>query len=427
MATQLVRGMGSFFKNCACARQNRCAHPYAIRYRDAAGRQREETGYATQQSALDRLTKVYEEKRTTPRAQADLKREIGKQRFRHYASTWLTWQRHYAPGSVRSVTQVLNGQILPVLESRRMNTFTATVVDDFIMSMEERSVGLAAQQNAFDTLKKILLDARRRGGITEDPFEGVIPPEYIPRKITIPTLDEIHALKAVSSDGLRLVIDLMSGCGLRNGEAYAAPSLDFIAPRGAPRDVAQIHGDTRRTAAVVARGRRPPTSGRRSGRFCAQRMCRARPVALVISHSSGPRCWKRDQTVANTMAAAMKPSRTYRGDPGSSSMPRNRMATRWKTYAVSDMEPTAMTGRARDWSRGRASVRARHAVTAMIATPVLPSIDRVVSLCGEAASSQAGVSPDGEPAMSDHHTLAPPAPMASAAPGKTCSASQEPP
>ncbi|MFF8589305.1 tyrosine-type recombinase/integrase [Streptomyces althioticus] len=252
MATQLVRGMGSFFKSCACARQNRCAHPYAIRYRDAAGRQREETGYATQQAALDRLTKVYEEKRTTPRTQADLKREIGKQRFGNYASTWLTRQRHYVPSSVRSVTQVLNGQILPVLESRRMNTFTATVVDDFIMSMEERSVGPAAQQNAFDTLKKILLDARRRGGITEDPFEGVVPPEYIPRKITIPTLDEIHALKAVSSDGLRLVIDLMSGCGLRNGEAYAANPKRMVAD-DVYRITEQIEGKTRERAPLKHR------------------------------------------------------------------------------------------------------------------------------------------------------------------------------
>ncbi|WP_437040094.1 tyrosine-type recombinase/integrase [Streptomyces sp. enrichment culture] len=244
LATQLVRGMGSFFKSCVCARQNRCAHPYVIRYRDAAGRQREETGYSTQQAALDRLTKVYEEKRTTPRAQAELRREIGKQRFGHYASAWLTRQRHYAASSVRTVKQVLDRQLLPVLESRRINTFTATVVDDFIMSMEERSVGLAAQQNAFDTLKKILLDARRRGGIAEDPFEGVVPPEYIPRKITIPTLDEIHALKAAASDGLGLVIDLMSGCGLRNGEAYAANTERMVAD-DVYRITEQIEGKTR--------------------------------------------------------------------------------------------------------------------------------------------------------------------------------------
>lgn len=164
MATQLIRGMGSFFKSCACVRQNRCSHPYAIRYRDATGRQREETGYATQQSALDRLTEVYEEKRNAPRAQADLKRDLGKQRFGEYATSWLTRQRHYTPSGVRAVSQVPHSQVLPVLESRRISTFTSTVVEDSIMSLEERSVGPAAQQNAFDTLKKILLDAGRRGG-----------------------------------------------------------------------------------------------------------------------------------------------------------------------------------------------------------------------------------------------------------------------
>ncbi|SOD90620.1 Site-specific recombinase XerD [Streptomyces sp. Ag109_G2-15] len=252
MATQLIRGMGSFFKSCACVRQNRCSHPYAIRYRDATGRQREETGYATQQLALDRLTKVYEEKRNTPRAQADLKREIGKQRFGDYAATWLTRQRHYAPSSVRSANQVLNRQVLPVLESRRMNTFTSTVIEDFIMSMEERSVGLAAQQNAFDTLKKILLDARRRGGLAADPFDGVVPPAYIPQKITIPTPAEIHALKAAGSDELRIVIDLMSGCGLRNGEAYAA-NLERMVADDVYRITEQIEGHARQRARLKHR------------------------------------------------------------------------------------------------------------------------------------------------------------------------------
>ncbi|MET7674521.1 hypothetical protein [Streptomyces seoulensis] len=244
MAPSLVRGMGSFFKNCRCTRQSRCPHPYAIRYRDATGRQREETGYTTQQDATDRLTRVYHEKRSTPDRQAANQREIGSQRFGAYAATWMTRQRHYTPGSVRTVNQVLKSQVLPVLESRRINTFTTTVVEDFIMSMEERSVGLAAQQNAFDALKKILLDAHRRGGISADPFVGVISPEYIPRKITIPTLDEIHALKANGSDELRVVIDLMHGCGLRNGEAYAA-NLERLVADDVYRVTEQIDGRTR--------------------------------------------------------------------------------------------------------------------------------------------------------------------------------------
>ncbi|HET6859737.1 MAG TPA: site-specific integrase, partial [Streptomyces sp.] len=216
LGTKLIRGMGTFFKTCACTRQNRCPHPYGIRFRDATGQQREEGGYATQPDALDRLATLYNEKRATGPQQAVLKRETGKQRFGEYAASWLTRQRHYAPGSVRTINQLLDSQILPALESRRINTFSPTVVEDFITSMEEREAGLATQQNAFDTLKKILLDAHRRGGLSEDPFIGVVAPVYVPQQVTIPTLTELHALKAAASDGLRLVIDLMSGCGMRN-------------------------------------------------------------------------------------------------------------------------------------------------------------------------------------------------------------------
>ncbi|MET8184064.1 tyrosine-type recombinase/integrase [Streptomyces sp. NPDC005336] len=252
MATKLVRGMGNFFKSCACTRQGRCPHPYAIRFRDATGRQREETGFPTQQDALDQLTKIYNEKRTTPRQHAELKREIGKQRFGEYASDWLGRQRHYAVGSTRTTKQILRTQLLPVVGSRRLNTFTSTIVEDFIKSMEERGVGLATQQNSFETLKKVLLDAKLRGGIVEDPFAGVAPPGYIPDQVIIPTLDEIHALKAVASDGLRLIIDLMSGCGHRNGEAYAA-NIERMVADDAYRITEQIDGVTRQRARLKHR------------------------------------------------------------------------------------------------------------------------------------------------------------------------------
>ncbi|MFD5575396.1 MULTISPECIES: tyrosine-type recombinase/integrase [Streptomyces] len=148
--------MGSFFKGCNCTRQGRCSHPYLIRYRNASGRQREEKGCATQQDALDRLTKVYRQKQDTPK-QAREKRELGKQRFGEYCSAWLPRQRHFAPGTIRTVNRLLDNHVLPSLESRRVNTFSPTVADDFIQAMEEPSTGLATQQNAFDTLKKAAL------------------------------------------------------------------------------------------------------------------------------------------------------------------------------------------------------------------------------------------------------------------------------
>ncbi|MEU0845696.1 tyrosine-type recombinase/integrase [Streptomyces sp. NPDC005962] len=102
-----------------------------------------------------------------------------------------------------------------------MDTFNHHVVEDFIRAMEEAEVGPGAQQNAFSTLKKVLRDAKRRAGFADDPFEGVIPPKYAPQQVVIPTLDEIRALKEVGDAEVTLVIDLMSGCGMRNGEAFA--------------------------------------------------------------------------------------------------------------------------------------------------------------------------------------------------------------
>ncbi|SOE32610.1 hypothetical protein [Streptomyces sp. OK228] len=54
----LARGMGTFFKDCEHpqSRWSKCPHEYKIRYRSAAGKQTEESGFATQDKAITRLT-----------------------------------------------------------------------------------------------------------------------------------------------------------------------------------------------------------------------------------------------------------------------------------------------------------------------------------------------------------------------------------
>ncbi len=61
----LVRGTGSFFKECEHPRSrwSRCPHAYKIRYRSASGRQLEESGFANQDDAIDRLTDLCKAKR----------------------------------------------------------------------------------------------------------------------------------------------------------------------------------------------------------------------------------------------------------------------------------------------------------------------------------------------------------------------------
>ncbi|WP_241836223.1 hypothetical protein [Streptomyces sp. JS01] len=93
MARQLARGMGSFFKDCGCAKPTRCPHPYSIRFRDALGKQREESGCATQDDAIERLTQVYAEKKTTAPTVAAARRELGQLTVGEYAKQWRPRQR----------------------------------------------------------------------------------------------------------------------------------------------------------------------------------------------------------------------------------------------------------------------------------------------------------------------------------------------
>ncbi|MFF2751707.1 hypothetical protein ACFVVA_39980 [Kitasatospora sp. NPDC058048] len=69
-----------------------------------------------------------------------------------------------------------------------MGTFDHKVIETFIQTMERNGVGLATQSNAFDKLKSILLDAHRLGLYDDNPFDGVKPPQYDPKRVVIPPL-----------------------------------------------------------------------------------------------------------------------------------------------------------------------------------------------------------------------------------------------
>ncbi|MFB8751376.1 tyrosine-type recombinase/integrase [Streptomyces parvulus] len=85
--------MGSFFKDCGCARPTRCPHPYTIRFRNGLGKQVEEGGFGTQDDAIDRLTQIYAEKKRTAPSVAEARRELGQKSVAEYAKQWLPRQR----------------------------------------------------------------------------------------------------------------------------------------------------------------------------------------------------------------------------------------------------------------------------------------------------------------------------------------------
>ncbi|MFI9293716.1 hypothetical protein [Streptomyces gardneri] len=68
-------------------------HPYSIRFRDALGKQREESGYGTQDDAIERLTQLHAEKKTTAPSVAAARRELGQLTVEEYAKQWRPRQR----------------------------------------------------------------------------------------------------------------------------------------------------------------------------------------------------------------------------------------------------------------------------------------------------------------------------------------------
>ncbi|WP_053724845.1 hypothetical protein [Streptomyces sp. WM6378] len=187
MATKtLAHGMGTFFKDCAHPEPKwpKCSHLYKIQFRDAAKKQRVESGFETDVAAIARLTEIYNAKRAAPARASKAARvaKYGAMQFKEYAAEWRGSQRHLEVSSLRHLDSLLEHHLYPALESRRMDSFDHKVVDGFIRTMERNGAGLATQANAFDKLKSILLDAHRLGLYEDSPLEGVKPPQYDPAK-----------------------------------------------------------------------------------------------------------------------------------------------------------------------------------------------------------------------------------------------------
>ncbi|MEV5935258.1 tyrosine-type recombinase/integrase [Streptomyces sp. NPDC052079] len=253
MARQLARGMGSFFKDCGCARPSRCPHPYTIRFRNGMGKQSEESGFGTQDDAIERLTQIYTEKKRTAPSVAEARRELGQKTVTEYAKEWRSRQRkmtEYSTGE--HVDSSLNVHIFPRMGFRKLNTVTPLVVERFLETLEADGVGRGNQVNIFRILKTILRDAFDKGAMADDPVKGVQEPEYVREKVVIPSLEYVKQALAVAGDDLAMEIVMMAGCGLRNGEARAV-NINNVVADDVYRVHEQIHSNTHRPAKLKHR------------------------------------------------------------------------------------------------------------------------------------------------------------------------------
>ncbi|MFF4874357.1 tyrosine-type recombinase/integrase [Streptomyces sp. NPDC000961] len=267
MATiNLVRGMGGFFKECEHpeSRWPKCPHEHEIRYRDAAGRQAGKSGFSTQDKAKARLAEMYQARKNNPHDQhrAEHIQKYGPMRFEQYVTKWKAGRRDLSPSSLRHLDSPLVHHLYPAFQSRRTGTFDHKVVEAFIQTMERNGVGLATQSNAFATPRSILLDAHRLGLYDDNPLDD-------PKRAVIPSPAQLHGIRTAGDDVFRLVTDLMSGCGMRNGEALAVNIHNIVAD-----DVYRITEQVNQTTKTYA-----PLKHRKAGDY------RDAPLPARVKHS----------------------------------------------------------------------------------------------------------------------------------------------
>ncbi|WEB38734.1 tyrosine-type recombinase/integrase [Streptomyces yunnanensis] len=250
----LARGMGTFFKDCEHpeSRWSKCPHAYKIRYRNAAGKQTEESGFATQTLAIERLTEIYKQKKSTPATKLERIQRYGQMRFEDFANDHLQRQRDLSDYTSGQVQHLLDTHLYPELGSRRMNSFDSTVVEGFIRAMERAGVGVATQRNAYIRLKAALLDAHKMGILEENPCEGVVSPDYRPKRIVIPSPELVSEIHSLNGDAFSLFVDMMGGCGLRNAEALAV-NINNIVADDVYRVTEQLHRKTNKLSPLKHR------------------------------------------------------------------------------------------------------------------------------------------------------------------------------
>ncbi|MBT2879505.1 tyrosine-type recombinase/integrase [Streptomyces albidoflavus] len=227
---QLARGMGSFAKACGCSQPTRCRHPYFIRYRDAGGKQREESGFRTQDAAKDRLVELYARKATTPASKAELIRHYGQMRFEDLVGDYLGRQRRLSYATAYEYEHLARNHLIPELGSRRVETFSPMVVENYLTTMDRLGTPSPTQFKVYVLLKTLLLDAHRKGAINEHPLQDVDAPRYEASRAVVPTPEQIAGIKAAANhDRFSMFVDMMAGCGLRNGEALALNVNNIVA------------------------------------------------------------------------------------------------------------------------------------------------------------------------------------------------------
>ncbi|OON72153.1 hypothetical protein [Streptomyces tsukubensis] len=139
-------------------------------------------------------------------------------RFENFVGDYMGRQRQLSYSTVYEYEHLARNHLIPELGTRRVETFNPSVVENFLMTTDRLGTPDPTQFKVYVLLKTLLLDAHRKGAIEGHPLEDVDAPRYEAERAVVPTKDQVIAIKAAAAnDRFSMFIDMIVGCGPRNG------------------------------------------------------------------------------------------------------------------------------------------------------------------------------------------------------------------
>ena len=140
--------------------------------------------------------------------------------FKAYAQRWLGRQLHYRPSTRASTAQRVDGHLVPVLGSRRLDEITRADVLD-LMAELAKSLSPATVQVVYSHLTSIMSAAVADGLIDRNPCVGVRLPAKPRQRPYLLTTTQIEQIAAAMTPAGRSMVLVGAATGLRPGELRA--------------------------------------------------------------------------------------------------------------------------------------------------------------------------------------------------------------
>ncbi|MEU4162544.1 site-specific integrase [Actinoplanes sp. NPDC026670] len=201
---------------------------YRVRYVDPnTGRERKKSfPDRAKRAAQDFLISVESDKRRG----TYIDPAAGQILFRDYAEMWLRTRR-FDPSTRESMESRIRKHLYPFFGHRQLSAIKPGQIREWDTELVD-VLGAATRAVTFAHLRSILGAAVDDERIGKNPCsaKSVDPPRPDERKVIPWTLEQVHAARAAIPSRYRPMVDLGSGCGLRQGEIFglAAEDIDFV-------------------------------------------------------------------------------------------------------------------------------------------------------------------------------------------------------